>query len=243
MRVSVALLMATGMLVAGPAGADLGSAPVFSPGVLATNAALQSVQQQEETRAAHGGAPGRPNSPAASAGKAVRAIALTYTVTPAQRRSTLAHFVSRLRADHPDMADQVQRAFVGHDYGVVYDQLAGTIGMQGGDVSKAITAYLLLGWSIAKRAPEPSPTAIAAARAQMVRDLGRDPRLADMATREQLGEEFKLRFVMVHSGWQSAQREGTSARYADGIASLYRKESDLDLRGLTLGKHGFARKG
>jgi hypothetical protein len=241
MRLPVAFLMASGMLAAAPAGADLGSAPVFSPGVLATNAALQSVQQ-EESRAAHGGAPGRPNNHAAVAGQPVRAIALTYIVTPAQRQSTLAHFVSRLRVDHPDMADQVQRAFVGHDYGAVYDHLAVTIGMQGDDVSKAMTAYLLLGWSIANKAQDPTPTAIAAARAQMVRDLSRDPRLATMTTREQLGEELKLRFVVVHSGWQSAQREGTPDHYADSIASLYRKESNLDLRSLTLGAHGFARK-
>lgn len=52
---------------------------------------------------------------------------------------------------------------------------------------------------------------------------------------------MKLLYVTLHAGWQSAVKEGSTARYSDGIARIWRQQSGRDLRALSLTNAGFSR--
>jgi hypothetical protein len=115
-------------------------------------------------------------------------------------------------------------------------------GLRDNDAADAVTAYTLLGWQIAKQdASEISNAKVQAVRRQIAPALAANPRLAAPAARGALGEEMKLLFVTLHAGWQSAVKEGNTARYSDGVARMWRQQSGRDLRALSLTDAGFSR--
>ena len=70
--------------------------------------------------------------------------------------------------------------------------------------------------------------------------LASDPRFSSPVARAKLGEEFKILFVTLHSGLQSAQREGKMQAYSNSIAQMIRAQSGRDPRARTLTDRGFS---
>ena len=166
-----------------------------------------------------------------------------YTPTAAIRKQTFDEFVARLKAKNPEAATAMQKAFAGHDYASIYQGIVSPFGLKMNDLADSLTAYVVLGWMVSTGAGDPSPDSVRVARAQIAAALARDNRFSDPTLRAKVGEEFKLLFVTVHSGWLSARKEGNVDQYAKGVAQMFRTQTSLDLTGFTLGAAGFQRNG
>ena len=160
--------------------------------------------------------------------------ALTYASTPDIQAQVRDAFVARVTARNAAHGRLLKAQFARHDYARVYDGLVRPYGLKGNDVGDAMTAYLLLGWTIVNGGGDPSPADLRGVRRQVGAALAHDRRLALPAQRAASGEEFKILFVTLHAGWQSALREGKLPAYAAGVAGLVRRQFGLELRGATL---------
>lgn len=187
-------------------------------------------------------APGRRAMQLQPSGPAARSsVSLGYAATPALKRQAMAEFIDRIRQKDPDVASTVQRAFGGHDYARVYDGLVRGDGLAGNDLASSMTAYTVLGWGIANgNLREPSRASVRAVRTQVATALADDPSLTAPGMRAKLGEEFKILFVTLHSGLQSAQREGRLREFSDEVAQMLRAQSGRDPRSVRLTDQGLA---
>ena len=237
-----AALMA-GFLLSGGAGAQ-DIAPVFDMGGLAATASLGAVINSERDRAAHPNVPA-PRAATASVGgaflrpapSATAAAPMRYNASLALSREAVAAIVDRVRRHNPDHARLIQEQLEQHDYRAIYDGIVRPYGLAGDDTASALAAYLLLGWMIVHDGAAPPPGAVRAVRGQAIVALS-DGRLNSPETRARLGEEFKILFVTLHAGWQSARREGNLDSYGTGVADIFRTDS-IDLAAMDLGLAGF----
>ena len=107
-----------------------------------------------------------------------------------------------------------------------------------------LTAYTVLGWMIANgQKTQPPTSGILAVREAVAAGLAKNDKMTAPGVAASLGEELKLLFVTIHAGWQSAEKEGKTEQYANGIAAMFQKQSGQDLRGFTINEKGFAKKG
>ncbi len=130
-----------------------------------------------------------------------------------------------------------------HDFGKVYAGIVAPFGLHRGDAADALTAYTLLGWMIANGRTDPTLPQVAAARAEVAATVSTNPALATEAARAKLGEEVTILFVLLHAGWQSAQKEGKLAQYSDGVATMFKQQFGRDLRQMALTDRGFEQRG
>ena len=161
-----------------------------------------------------------------------------YTSTPALRKQALAEFVGRASKTQPAAAS-VGEQLTRHDYNAIWRGIAGRYGLSANDAADTLTAYTVLGWLIANGADDTNPTAVRAARAQIAAQSAANPQFRSPAERANLGEEFKILLVILHSGWQAAMREGTLATYRKEVADMFAQQSGADLRALDLTSAGF----
>lgn len=168
-------------------------------------------------------------------------IAFPYRSTAELRRSAADGFIQRTTKSDPAAGKLIASEMAKHDFHRIYAGIVAPFGYRANDAADALAAYTLLGWLIATGAPDPSPAAAAAVRAQIAAGMANDQRFSDPRTRAELAEELKLLFVTLHSGWQSARREGKLRPYGDGVASMFRRFSGNDLRAMRLTEQGFVR--
>ena len=168
----------------------------------------------------------KPGSKSAVAAPAV-INRLEYLSTPATMQAALSAYLARARP-----ADAAGRMLVGRDISRIYRTVVGPFGLRDRNVADAYAAYVVLGWMIANDGADPSPAAVRAVRDQLAVRVVTDPSLARYSPAA-LGEEFKLSFVILHSGWQSARRDGDIRQFADGVAQLFGRQG-LDLRSVRL---------
>lgn len=172
------------------------------------------------------------------AGEAVSNASFTYTSTPALRKQAVAEFVQRAKQTQPEAAS-VGQQLTQHDYNGIWRGIAGRYGLSANDTADALTAYTVLGWLITNGADDTNAAAVRAARGQIAAQSAGNPQFQSSADRAKLGEEFKILFVVLHSGWQSAMREGTLDVYRNGVANMFAQHSGTDLRSLNLTSAGF----
>lgn len=161
-----------------------------------------------------------------------------YQSTPALRKQAVAEFVARARKTQPEAVSLGQQ-LARHDYDRIWRGIAGRYGLSPNDTADALTAYTVLGWLIANGASDTNATAVRAARAQIAERSAANPQFTSATGRAKLGEEFKILFVVLHSGWQSAQREGTAGAYRNGVARMFQQQSGTDLQAMRLTSNGF----
>lgn len=173
-------------------------------------------------------------TPARTASK----VALPYAPRAEDARVAKAKFLERLRENDPATATAIADEFGRHDMSQVYAGITQAYGLSPNDAGDVMTAYLLLGWLVANGVYEPPAGSIAAARAAISASLARGGQIADVSTRAKLAEEVKILFVVLHSGWLSARKEGNMIQYAAGVAELFCTATGDDLRRLALGPNG-----
>jgi hypothetical protein len=161
---------------------------------------------------------------------------LQYRPTSAAMETALAAYLDRAQRVDPHAADVVRRALADEDISRIYRSIVGPFGLHDGNVADSFAAYVALGWMIANNEADLSLAAVRAVRDQFAIRLVTDPSLGRYSP-EALGEEFKLSFVILHSGWQSARHDSGSGRFADGVAKLFERQG-LDLRSLRLTSSG-----
>lgn len=245
------LSLILGLLTLGRAVHAQEISPVFDMGSMAGTMSMGATIRSECARAAHMGrgvAPGTPWCDTSSAGGRGGAFtrpppqvppgAVRYSAPPALRQQVVSDFIERVRRHNPNNARLIQEQLAGHDYRQIYDGIVQPYGLAGDDAANALAAYLVLGWMIVHDGREPPRGAVGGVRAQAAAAL-LDDRLNSSDMRARIGEEFKILFVTVHAGWQSARREGNLDRYAAGIADMFRTVDGIDLRAMQLSPEGF----
>lgn len=162
---------------------------------------------------------------------------LKYRSTPATMQAALAAYIERGKSSNPKAAEAAERAMTHQDIGGIYRRIVAPFGLKDGNVADALTAYTVLGWMIANGRPDPSPSTVQAVRDQMTKRLVAVPQLSRYDP-VALGEELKVSFVILHSGWQSARRDGGMGQFADGVAAMFARQG-LNVRALRLTSSGF----
>lgn len=239
-------LLSTAPLVAQDGGLpvlDLGPGILSHAGDVALNQSLKNYYRGKRgggSAASNRFVPTTNRFAAAPAPRAAQAQALrfSYQSTPALRKQAVAEFVARARKTQPE-AVSVGQQLTRHDYDRVWRGIAGRYGLSANDTADALTAYTVLGWLIVNGASDTNAAAVRAARAQIAERSAGNPEFTSAAGRAKLGEEFKILFVVLHSGWQSAQREGTLGAYRSGVAQMFQQQSDTDLQSIRLTSNGF----
>jgi len=234
------------LLTAGTGGHAQDISPVFDMAGLANTASMGAVINSERARAARMGAPTMRGMPMPPPGRAfmrpappaAATVSMRYSAPPALRQDVVSEFVDRVRRHSPENARLIQAQLAQHDYRRIYDEIVRPYGLAGDDAANALAAYIVLGWMIVHDGQAPPPDAVRGVRAQASVALT-DSRLSSVEMHARLGEEFKILFVTVHAGWQSARREGNLGRYAAGVADMFRNLDGIDLRAMDLGPAGF----
>jgi hypothetical protein len=168
-----------------------------------------------------------------------RAGAFPFQSTASSRKQAADAYVARIARSDRAAAQEAAAQLARHDFSRIYGGIVAPFGYRANDAADGLAAYTLLGWLIATGSGDPTPRQAQAVRAQIAARAAGNPSFANPASRAKLGEEMKLLFVTLHSGWQSAKREGNLRQYADGVARLF-QSNDIDLRALRLTDQGFA---
>ncbi len=168
-----------------------------------------------------------------------RGPALPFHASAADQQRAKDAFLQRLSAKNPSVVAQARDQMARHDFDRIYAGITRPFGLSPNDAGDVMTAYLVLGWMVANGAPDPSISGVRAARDHVASLLAQGGALADPATRAAVAEELKLLFVIMHSGWQSARREGTLGQYANGVARMFATQNGDDLRRIVLTDGGF----
>lgn len=168
-----------------------------------------------------------------------RGPALPFRTSASDQQHAKDAFLQRLSTRNPNAVGQARDQMARYDFDRIYAGITRPFGLSPNDAGDVMTAYLVLGWMVANGAPDPSVSGVRAARGHIASLLAQGGALADPATRAAVGEELKLLFVVMHSGWQSARREGTLAQYANGVAQMFATQNGDDLRRIVLTDSGF----
>lgn len=235
-----AIIFATSV-IAGPAQAQMALSPGAMVGFAGVSAAHYDNQRRSATRRAsapvsNGWAAALASGPVAR-GAAVDTD-LRFVSTEQSRRQAEREYLARLRKQDAAAAAALGEQLQRNNFSRVYSGIVRPFGLSSDDAADALTGYTVLGWLIATGAPDPSPSAVSAARNQIAARLGQTPNFRSAASRQALGEELKISFVTLHAGWQAARREGNLRQYGDGVAALFNRNG-IDLRALRLTRDGF----
>ncbi len=178
------------------------------------------------------------NRPSNSTSSGAR-IDLSYQPSAVVKQQIVREYVERIRRKNPTAAAQVADQLRQYDYDQIYTGIVQPFGLSGNNVADVFTAYLVLNWMIANQSSDPSRQAVMIERDRTAATLSKNSSLRDPQVRQKLGEEIKLLFVTLHSGWKTAQREGQLSEYSDGVAALFRQQSGADPRRIVLTSTGF----
>lgn len=168
---------------------------------------------------------------------------MTYPVTISTERGSQAAFLDRLAKQSPQAAEQIGIAMRAHDFGKMYSGIVAPFGLHRGDAADALTSYLILGWIIANGSADPTRDAVAAVRSEIAARAATSPAFATEAARARFGEEMAIMFVILHSGWQSARKNGTLPQFSEQVAAMFRTKFGTDLHALALTERGFEARG
>lgn len=168
-----------------------------------------------------------------------------YTPTPALRQQTVRGFVSRLKTSNPPAAQSIATNFGPgkYDYGKIYRDLTKDVGLRENDATDVLASYMILGWMIVNKVTDDKAVTVPMAqglRAQIAPLLAANAQVRTHAA--QVGEEMKLQTVIVHSGWQSANKEGSLPAYQQGINNLFKTQYGMDMTQFKLTSQGFAKR-
>lgn len=166
---------------------------------------------------------------------------MRFQSTGATWQQTQAQYLARVEKANPAAGKALADEMARHDLAGIYAGLVAPFGLRADDAADVLAGYTVLGWLIATGASDPDPAAVRAVRDQFAGRLAVAPDFQSPSRRRAVGEELKIAFVTLHSGWQSARREGTLNQYARGVGDLFRRD-DIDLRALRLTRDGFVGK-
>ena len=177
-----------------------------------------------------------------------RPIQTAYVASPDVSKRVQAAFLAWAKSVSSTDAEQLDQAMLKHDFVKIYDGIVGDFGLASRDAGDAYTAYWILNWMMANRAPDPSRSAVAAVRSQVRQSLAKSatfPRLSD-AERQEMAEVYIYNFVVQHGAYFGAVRRGDTGlarRLSDAAQARFSNERSIDLRGLNLTGRGFRKKG
>ncbi len=154
-------------------------------------------------------------------------------------------FIASIRRTSGDrVAGLISEDFDRRDVRAAFREIAGPYGLRSGDYGDVFTAYLIVMWMIANRAPAPSADVVRAVNAQSHRMLARDGMREGRRERQLVAEGMMYELVAATYGRQEAERVGDVATL-NRMATLAQRKflrSNLDLTAMTLGMDGMVRR-
>ena len=174
------------------------------------------------------------------------AASLRYTPTAAQRQQAVANYAAQLRPRNAAGAQLITATFGPGkaDYNQVYQRLNSGSGLADNEVASALAAHLLMGWMIVHNVQDGKAITVPMAqgvRGQFAPGLRRSLAGASPDVLAQLGEELKLRTVVLYGGWQAAAKNHTLPAYRQGVEQLFKTQYGIALSQAALSSQGFNR--
>lgn len=163
---------------------------------------------------------------------------LNYTPTPQVTQTAINNYVADARKTNAAAANTLAQKLPNIDIGQIYQALVAPYGLRDGNVADTFTAYAVLGWIIANNAPDPSKTSVLAARDSFAKTLASTSTLTG-SNLAAMGEQSKLLFVTIYSGWKGAKEKGNAKQYSDAIATIFGRKG-MNLRSMQLTAGGFS---
>lgn len=159
-------------------------------------------------------------------------------------RGQFADFLART---DPANADRLRQTVQQRDLLGLWEKHVSADGLRPGDVADAMAAYWVQNWQIANNVPLTNRIQVQAARRQVYRALGSNPRFPqlDDAGKQEIAEVFMLNLVAQGSAFSDATSRGDkdlSRRLSDAAVARFRREMGVDLRQIALTEHGFVRR-
>jgi hypothetical protein len=159
---------------------------------------------------------------------------LTYNPSIKIRDRVIDNMAARMKLNSSQLAALKQM-----DLNKIFANITAPYRSRYDDAADIVTAYQVLNWMIANKAPDPKPVAVTAVRNAVIPVLQQNREIAHEAgNRAMMSEEMKLLFVMQHAGWQEARKTGKLQSYSDAIARQYQQLYHQDLRSLKLDAKG-----
>jgi hypothetical protein len=159
---------------------------------------------------------------------------LTYNPSIKVKGEALNAFIARGHLEK--IADELRRM----DFDKAFTSITAPYHLQYNDAADILTAYQVLSWLIANQAPEPKPDAVAATRYAVASALAKSSVISDDPySRAKMGESVKILFLVLQSGWHTANKKGTVKAYSDQITNQYKQQYHQDLRKIKLDKSGW----
>ncbi len=162
---------------------------------------------------------------------------LSYTPTPAETSAAIKNYVTGSNVTGA-AATRARQALERAGIGQLYRDMVAASGLRDGNVADAFTAYSVLGWMVANKAPEPSRAIVQGTRNKFALQLAANPSLSGSHAAA-VGEELKILFVMLYAAWQDDKQKGNEQAYSDAINSSFSGQG-LNMRTLRLTTAGFA---
>lgn len=207
-----------------------------------TNGAINKSVMENTMKGNNAGGTARRGTAATRSGASVSSA---YTPTPALRQQTVQGYVNRLKTSNPPASQAIAENFGPgkYDYSKIYRDLTKGAGLRENDATDVLTSYMILGWMIVNNVTDDNAITTPMAqglRAQIAPLMAANTQARSRAA--QVGEEMKLQTVVVHSGWQSAIKEGKLVAYQQGIKNLFKNQYGMDLSQYKLTNNGLASK-
>lgn len=154
-------------------------------------------------------------------------------------------FIASIRRTSGDrVADLISEDFDRRDVRAAFREIAGPYGLRPDDYGDVFTAYMIVMWMVANRAPAPSRDVVQAVNAQSHDVLARDGLREGRIERQLVAEGMMYELVAATYGRQEAERVG-DVRTLSRMATLARNKflrSNLDLTRMALGADGMVRR-
>ena len=227
-------VLSLGLLLAAPAARAQDVGPVFDMGQLTGSLSIPTTVKGKSGK-----------SPAVTR-PATSNVNLSYTPSAALRQQTLQTLNQQMQATDPAGAKVVAASFAPGkpDYDQLFANLVKDSGLPVNNTATAMTAYFEMGYAIVNDIQTPQITTPAQDRAlyrELSGILSQNTTLKSPAAVAKLGEQLKLKTVVLAMGWQGARKDGKLSEFRNGVAEQFKK-SGLDMSQMRITEQGLVKK-
>lgn len=169
----------------------------------------------------------------------------SYQPKAAQQAETVRAYAASLEKANPTAAQGIRTSFGPGktDYNTVYRNIVNGAELLDSDAADATTAFFALALLLVEN-PDQRPYLPAEAcrglRQQLTHPLSRTA--ATPAAVAQLGEEMKLRTVLLYAAWLGAQQKHTVPAFQQNVVDVFQRQYRLDLHRYQLISKGMMKK-
>ena len=174
----------------------------------------------------------------------VRTTDFVYMTSAAARQEAVDRYLAAYKPRDPAAAAKLETALRPGGKAATryaYPKINRAANLRDYDAADILASYLLLNYRIVNNVvAEPTEAQARGVRVQAARTLSKKPQSDDALAA--LGEDLKLRAVILDLAWQGNRQKGTTAAFSQQVASTFQSEYKFDMRQRQLSAAGLTPK-